>query len=165
MNQTIFCRNLRGITFRLTNVIPERIIFVSGGITNVLLATFPAHFHAFRCVTLIYSDSAWCWVQVTNILITYFVPCSRCSSLAEVWLLPSAPLSASFLETWIPITWCSHNTYHTFYTKFMYYEVNLLWSTWKGPSASHCLYPVSWIQFHCFKRCLYRSYYSIFHTR
>ena len=32
-NQTIFYRNLREITFRLTNVIPERIIFVSRGIT------------------------------------------------------------------------------------------------------------------------------------
>ena len=29
----IFYRNLREITFRLTNVIPERIIFVSRGIT------------------------------------------------------------------------------------------------------------------------------------
>jgi len=31
----MFLRNLREITFRLTNVIPERIIFVSRGITTV----------------------------------------------------------------------------------------------------------------------------------
>jgi len=32
----IFYRNLREITFRLTNVIPKRIIFVSRGITVCL---------------------------------------------------------------------------------------------------------------------------------
>ena len=34
---TIFYRNLREITFRLTNAIPERIIFVSRGITCTAL--------------------------------------------------------------------------------------------------------------------------------
>jgi len=47
----------------------------------------------------------------------------------------------------------------------MYYEVNLLGSTWRWPSVAHCLYLVSWIQIHCSKRCLYRTHASILHTR
>ena len=41
----IFYRNLREITFRLTNVIPERIIFVSRGITvyPIVLSWHSAH--------------------------------------------------------------------------------------------------------------------------
>ena len=37
----IFYRNLQEITFRVTNVIPERIIFVSRGITVYILSINP----------------------------------------------------------------------------------------------------------------------------
>jgi len=46
----IFYRNLREITFRLTNVIPERIIFVSRGITVLITFTLQSavrQFHSF----------------------------------------------------------------------------------------------------------------------
>ena len=45
-----FYRNLREITFRLTNVIPERIIFVSRGITVYRMA--PLQGYLYECPTL-----------------------------------------------------------------------------------------------------------------
>ena len=51
----IFCRNLREITFRLTNVIPERIIFVSPSI----IWTYPVWIRQWPCDRKPSSKQPW----------------------------------------------------------------------------------------------------------
>lgn len=50
-----------------------------------------------------------------------------------------------------------------FDTKFIYYQVNILGSAWRWPCVERFLYPVPWIQIHCFQR-LERSHRSTLHT-